>query len=432
VRNYGPPQPRGSFPALARTGSLLMVFIFTAMAFDDDPHADIERRVNDTLSRMTLDEKIGQMSQSTSMATPLSAAIKDEIRRGRWGSFLNAGNPADRAEAQRIARQESRLGIPLIFGRDVIHGYRTIFPIPLGQAASWDPGLIEEAARTAAVEAATEGIRWAFAPMVDIARDPRWGRIAESPGEDPYVAAIVGAAIVRGFQGTSLSNPLSLASSVKHYAGYGAAEAGRDYNSAWIPEGLLRDVYLPPFQAALAAGAATIMTSFNTLNGVPTTGDPFLLRQVLRDEWKFRGVVVSDYEAVTEMVPHGYAADNRDAARKALRAGVDMEMVSTAYHDHLKSLVASGEAPLQSIDDAVRNVLRLKFRLGLFDQEAAAPKDAHVTADSLALAQRLATARRPDGHMGDGRAAGGCADATGSLAQDAGSDARLLRPRPEE
>ncbi|MGA3241752.1 MAG: glycoside hydrolase family 3 N-terminal domain-containing protein, partial [Bryobacteraceae bacterium] len=190
MRNYSPPQPRGSFPALARTGSILMVFIFTAMAFDDQSHADIERRVNDVLSRMTLDEKIGQMSQSTSMATPLSAAIQEEIRRGRWGSFLNAGSPADRAEAQRIARHESRLGIPLLFGRDAIHGYRTIFPIPLGQAASWDPALIEQAARTAAIEAATEGIRWTFAPMVDIARDPRWGRIAESPGEDPYVAAI--------------------------------------------------------------------------------------------------------------------------------------------------------------------------------------------------------------------------------------------------
>ncbi len=391
MRNYSPPQPRGNFPALARTGSILMVFIFTAMAFDDEPHADIERRVNDILSRMTLDEKIGQMSQSTSMATPLSAAIQEEIRRGRWGSFLNAGNPADRAEAQRIARHESRLGIPLLFGRDVIHGYRTIFPIPLGQSASWDPDLIEQAARTAAVEAATEGIRWTFAPMVDIARDPRWGRIAESPGEDPYVAAIVGAAMVRGFQGASLSDPLSLASSVKHYAGYGAAEAGRDYNSAWIPEGLLRDVYLPPFQAALAAGAATIMTAFNTLNGVPATGDPFLLRRILREEWKFRGLVVSDYEAVTEMVPHGYAADNRDAARQALRAGVDMEMVSTAYYDHLKSLVASGEVPRQLIDDAVRNILRLKFRLGLFDQQTAAPKIVQITADSLALAQRLAT-----------------------------------------
>src|SRR5580692_8642408 len=308
-----------------------MVFIFTAMAFDDEPHADIERRVNDILSRMTLDEKIGQMSQSTSMATPLSAAIQEEIRRGRWGSFLNAGNPADRAEAQRIARHESRLGIPLLFGRDAIHGYRTIFPIPLGQAASWNPDLIEQAARTAAVEAATEAIRWTFAPMVDVSRDPRWGRIAESPGEDPYVAGVVGAAMIRGFQGASLRDPSSTAACVKHFVGYGAAEAGRDYNSTWIPEILLRDVYLPPFRAALNAGAVTLMTSFNTVNGVPATGDPFLLRHILRGEWKFDGLVVSDYEAVTQMVPHGYAADDRDAAREALGAGVDMEMVSTAY-----------------------------------------------------------------------------------------------------
>ncbi len=226
------------------------------------------------------------MSQSTSMATPISDSIKDEIRKSQWGSFLNAGSPADRAEAQRIGRQESRLGIPLLFGRDVIHGYHTIFPIPLGQAASWDPDLMERAARIAAREASAEGIRWAFAPMVDVARDPRWGRIAESPGEDPYVGQVAAAAIVRGFQGASLRGPSSVAASVKHFAGYGAAEAGRDCNSAWIPESVLRDVYLPPFYAAIDAGAATIMTAFNALNGVPATGNQFLIRDVLRGEWK--------------------------------------------------------------------------------------------------------------------------------------------------
>lgn len=354
-------------------------------------NGSIEQRVDTLLARMTLDEKIGQMSQSTAMATPLSDSIKQEIRQGRWGSFLNAGSPADRAEAQRIALHESRLGIPLLFGRDVIHGYHTIFPIPLGQAASWDPALIERAARIAASEASSEGIRWTFAPMVDITRDPRWGRIAESPGEDPYVAGIVGAAMVHGFQGASLLDRSSIASCAKHFAGYGAAEAGRDYNSAWIPEILLRDVYLPPFRASLAAGAATLMTAFNTLNGVPATGDPFLLRRILREEWKFGGIVVSDYEAVTEMVPHGYAADSRDAARQALRAGVDMEMVSTAYHDHLKSLVAGGQVSLQQVDEAVRNILRLKFELGLFDQPIPAPAQSSVTPESRAVAQRLAT-----------------------------------------
>jgi len=369
----------------------ILTFFLCAIRLSGGPRdGSIEQRVDALLARMTLDEKIGQMSQSTAMNT-LTDSIKQEIRQGRWGSFLNAGSPADRAEAQRIARHESRLGIPLIFGRDVIHGYRTIFPIPLGQAASWDPALIERAARTAATEASTEGIRWAFAPMVDIARDPRWGRIAESPGEDPYLAGVFGAAIVRGFQGRSLLDNSSVAACVKHFAGYGAAEAGRDYNSAWIPEILLRDVYLPPFQASLAAGAATLMTAFNTLNGVPATGNPFLLRTILRGEWKFQGTVVSDYEAVTEMVPHGYAADNRDAAREALSAGVDMEMVSAAYHDYLKSLLAAGQVTLPQIDDAVRNILRLKFRLGLFDQKIPAPAQASVTPQSRALAQQLAT-----------------------------------------
>jgi beta-glucosidase len=384
-----------------RAAGFLPFPILVAAAFGA-PDAALEQRVDSLLARMTLDEKIGQMSQSTSLATPLSQSIKDQIRRGREGSFLNAGSPADRAEAQRIARTESRLPIPLLFGRDVIHGYRTIFPIPLGQAASWDPELIERAARTAAMEASAEGIRWTFAPMLDIARDPRWGRIAESPGEDPYVGAIVGAAMVRGFQGASLSDPASLASCAKHFAGYGAAEGGRDYNGAWIPEGQLRDVYLPPFRAALESGASTVMTAFNTLNGVPATGNSFLLRKILREEWKFDGMVVSDYNAIAEMVPHGYAADARNAARQASRAGVDMEMVSTTYSDHLKSLVASGEVPIALIDNSVRNILRLKFRLGLFDQPVQAPRLVQVTAESRAVAQRLATESavllKNDGH----------------------------------
>jgi beta-glucosidase len=365
---------------------LLGVAVFPVLAQDA-----VELRVQSLLARMTLDQKIGQMSQSTSMATPLSDAINEEIRLGKWGSFLNAGSPADRAKAQRTARNESPLGIPLLFGRDVIHGYHTIFPIPLGQAASWDPELIEEAARIAAREARQEGIRWAFAPMVDIARDPRWGRIAESPGEDPYVGEIVAAAVVRGFQGASLNDPTSVAACVKHFAGYGAAEAGRDYNSAWIPELLLRDVYLPPFHAALNAGAATLMTAFNTLNGVPATGNAFLIRDILRGEWKFSGVVVSDYTAIQEMVLHGYATEARDAARVALRAGIDMEMVSTAYRDHLKSLVSSGQVPMSWIDAATANILRLKFRLGLFDEPPMVPAESRITPESRAVARRLAT-----------------------------------------
>lgn len=368
----------------------IMVLMFSVTAFGAPPEAEIERRVNALISRMTLDEKLGQMSQSTSMAK-LTDSIRQEIRQGRYGSYLNAGSPSDREEAQRIARSESRLGIPLLFGRDVIHGYRTIFPIPLGQAASWDLDLIEQAARIAAREAATEGIKWTFAPMVDIARDPRWGRVAESPGEDPYLVGSVGAAMVRGFQGRSLDDALSLAACAKHYAGYGAAEAGREYNSAWIPEGQLRDVYLPPFRASLDAGAATIMTGFNALNGVPATGNEFLLRRILRGEWKFNGLVVSDYTAIPEMIAHGYAGTARDAASKAIRAGVEMEMVSTTYWDELKPLAADGKMPMSEIDEAVRNILRLKFRLGLFDEKAARIEPAGVTSDSRAIAQRLAT-----------------------------------------
>jgi len=373
-----------------RRSSVAATLLGAAVLLAQPAASDVESRVEALLARMSLDEKVGQMSQSTAMATPISEGIKAEIRAGRWGSFLNAGSPSDRAEAQRIAMRESRLGIPLLFGRDVIHGYKTIFPIPLAQAATWDPDLVEQAARQAAREASAEGIRWAFAPMVDIVRDPRWGRVAESLGEDPRLGGALAAAMVRGFQGRSLGDTTSVAACAKHFAGYGAAEAGRDYNSAWIPEILLREVYLPPFRAARDAGVATFMTSFNTLNGVPATGNRFLLRQILRSEWKYDGVVVSDYEAVTEMIRHGYAADAGDAARKAVNAGVDMEMVSTSYFDHLKSLVDRGEVTTGEIDAAVRNILRLKFRLGLFDQSIPSPVESPPTAASLELAERAA------------------------------------------
>jgi beta-glucosidase len=351
---------------------------------------EVERRINELIHRMTLEEKLGQMSQSTSMQIPLSDQIRDEIRRGRWGSFLNAGGPKERAEAQHIARTESRLKIPLLFGRDVIHGYRTVFPIPLGQAASWDPALLRQAARASALEATAEGIRWTFAPMIDISRDPRWGRIAESLGEDPYLASVLGVAMTKGLQGDSLSSPTALAATAKHFAGYGAVEAGREYNSTWIPEELLRDVYLRPFRGVRDAGIASFMTAFNALNGIPATGDVFLLEQVLRKEWKYDGLVVTDYTAIPEMIAHGYAADDADAAYKALRAGVDMEMVSTTYFDTLKSLVAKGQVRIDAIDEAVRNVLRLKFRLGLFDNPDT-PPPAPAPGPARDVARRLAT-----------------------------------------
>ena len=358
-----------------------------------NPKLGIEQRIADLLGRMTLEEKVGQMSQSSAFPHPLSDRVKQEIRSGRYGSFLNAGELNDKIEAQRVALMESRLGIPLIFGRDVIHGYRTIFPIPLGQAASWDPDLIRQAARVAGREASRAGIHWTFAPMIDITRDPRWGRIAEGLGEDPYLASILGAAMVRGFQGESISAPDSIAACAKHYVGYGAAEAGRDYNTTWIPENILRNVYLWPFHAARDAGVATFMSAFNDLNGVPTSGNAFTLRQVLRNEWKFDGFVVSDWDSVVEMVPHGYAADLKDAALKGVQAGVDMEMSSNAYALNLKSLVEGGRLAPSLIDDAVRNILRVKFRMGLFDRGALAPagNSSAPDPDALATARKLAT-----------------------------------------
>ena len=357
------------------------------------PPADIEARIDALLAKMSLEEKLGQMSQATGLHTPLSEQNKQEIRQGRWGSFLNSGAPTDRAAAQRIARHESRLGIPLLFGRDVIHGYRTMFPIPLGQAASWDPELIRQAARTAAREAAATGIHWTFAPMLDITRDPRWGRIAETLGEDPYVTSTLGAAMVRGFQGDSLDALDSIAACAKHYVGYGAAEGGRDYNTTWIPEIQMREVFLKPFQAARDAGVATYMSAFNNINGVPASGNVFTLRQVLRHEWGFDGFVVSDWNSITEMVAHGYASDDREAAVKGLRGGVDMEMVSTSYYDHLQQAVDAGQIDAQLIDDAVRNILRVKFRLGLFDKGDPSPRELPAQPDenALAVARKLAS-----------------------------------------
>ncbi len=356
------------------------------------PPSDIEHRIDALLARMTLAEKLGQMSQLGSVEPPLTDAVRDGIRNGRWGSFLNAGRFEERAEAQRIALKESRLGIPLIFGRDVIHGYKTVFPIPLGQSASWNPDLIEQAARIAAREASSVGIHWTFAPMLDIARDPRWGRIAEGLGEDPYLGSVLAAAMVRGFQGASLDAPGSIAACAKHYVAYGAAEGGRDYNDSWIPEVLLRNVYLRPFRAVRDAGVATYMSAFEDLNGVPASGNEFTLRRVLRDEWKFDGFVVSDWDSVFEMISHGYAADSRDAAFKGVRAGVDMEMDSTTYHDNLQSLIESGKVSIAWVDQSVRNILRVKFRLGLFDKPvpAAADPSAILAPESLDIAKKIA------------------------------------------
>ena len=328
----------------------------------------VEARVRELLGKMTLAEKIGQMWQVDGNREEFKALARE----GKIGSILNL-NKADVAnpaqvynEYQRIAVEESRLGIPLIIGRDVIHGFRTIFPIPLGQAASFNMALVEEGARIAAREASACGINWTFAPMVDIARDPRWGRIAEGGGEDTLLTSRLGAAMVRGFQG-DLSSPERIAACAKHYVGYGAAEGGRDYNTTWIPEGLLRDVYLPSFRACVEEGVCTLMSAFNDLNGIPTSANAFTLRQILKGEWGFDGFVVSDWASINELIVHGFTADNAGAAYEGISAGVDMEMVTECYIDSAERLVAEGKLDEALIDDAVARILRIKLRLGLFD-----------------------------------------------------------------
>src|SRR5688572_26816168 len=331
--------------------------------------ANIEKRIDQLLARMTLEEKLGQLQQLDGEANGNYRPEHVEmVRKGLLGSTLNVRGAARTNELQRVAVNESRLKIPILFGFDVIHGYRTVFPIPLGEAASWDPVAVERAAAIAAREARAAGVHWTFAPMVDIARDPRWGRIAEGSGEDPYLGAVMARARVRGFQGDDYSASDKVVATAKHWVAYGAAEAGRDYNTTDISERNLREVYFPPFKAAVDAGVGTFMSAFNDLNGVPTSANPFTLTKVLRREWKFDGIVVSDYESVRELMNHGLAATEADAAREALNAGVDMEMVSRLYNKHGAALLKDGKVSQATIDEAVRRVLRIKFRLGLFDK----------------------------------------------------------------
>ncbi len=326
--------------------------------------AVMEARIDSLLDLMTLQEKIGQLNQfNTAQFDTLSAAVAQ----GRVGSIINEVNPEVVNRLQRKAVEESRLGIPLIFARDVIHGFNTVFPIPLGQAATWNPDLVEEAARIAAIEASACGIRWTFSPMIDVSRDARWGRIAESAGEDPLLNERMGVAMIRGYQTDNLADPTAVAACAKHFAGYGYSESGKDYNTTWLPLPLLADVVLPPFEAAANAGVATFMTSFNDINGVPSSGNQWLMRDILRDKWGFDGVLVSDWNAITEMINHGVAADKKAAALLAANAGVDIDMEGHSYPDAMEALVREGKLDENVIDDLVRNVLRLKFRLGLFE-----------------------------------------------------------------
>src|SRR5690348_12680195 len=329
---------------------------------------EIDRKVDALLQQMTLEEKAGQLTQLPG----LSPQNLQEVREGRAGSLLGVLGAENANEAQRAAVEHSRLKIPLILGFDVIHGFRTVFPVPIASTGSFDMPLLEQAERVAAKEATASGVKWAFAPMLDIARDPRWGRIVEGIGEDPYLGARVAEAKVRGFQGKSMADPDSVVARAKHYVAYGAAEGGRDYNTVDISEQLLREIYLPPFKGAVDAGIGTFMSSFQDLNGVPGVANHHTLTDILRDEWKFNGFVLSDWGAIHELLAHGFAADDADAAAKALKAGVDMDMVDNAF-EHIPELVRSGKLPEIVVDEAVRRVLRVKFEAGLFDHPYADP-----------------------------------------------------------
>ena len=327
-----------------------------------EPQSDIDKKVDDLLSQMTLREKVGQMNQLSGGAWLAETAAKGEV-----GSILNCVDPAELNAVQKAAVEESRLGIPILISRDVIHGFRTIFPIPLGQAATFDPAIVEKGARVAAIEATASGIRWTFSPMLDIARDPRWGRVAEGAGEDPYLDVQMGVAMVKGYQGDDLSDPTSMAACIKHFVGYGAAEGGRDYNSTMISERSLRNTYFPAFKATAEAGAATLMTSFNEIDGIPSTGNKWLLKDILRDEWGWDGMVVTDWNSAGEMIAHGFSRDLKHTAEQAVNAGVDMDMMSYGFIQYVEELVAEGKISEKEIDRAVRNILKLKFELGLFE-----------------------------------------------------------------
>ena len=347
---------------------------------------EIEKKVEALLKQMTLEEKLGQLVQygdsgeaanadlgnaaqqpGKNPETHIKIDVMDLTATGRLGTMLNVVG-AERTNAfQHAAVEKSRLHIPLLFGADILHGYRTVYPIPLGLAATWDPKMVAAVSHISASEAVTAGVRWFYSPMVDISRDPRWGRTQEGAGEDAYLGAAMARAYVHGYQGDDLSNPDSVAVSVKHFAAYGAAEAGREYNTTDMSLSRLQQFYLPPYKAAVQAGAATVMSAFNALNGVPATANPFLLKDVLRDEWGFDGFVVSDYTAVMELRNHGIAQDAATAARKALLAGVDVDMMSHYYDKELPPLIKSGKVPMSAVDDAVRRVLRVKYALGVFD-----------------------------------------------------------------
>ena len=376
--------------------SLLMGGCAVAQKKPATPPVDIEQRITELMSQMTLEEKVGQLNQytgdweATGPVTNSGNKVED-VKAGRIGSMLNVKGVKHTRTLQEAAMQ-SRLRIPLLFGQDVIHGYRVTFPIPLAEAASWDLDLMERTARVAAKEAAASGIHWTFAPMVDLARDPRWGRVMEGAGEDPYLGTLIARARVRGFQGKGLGQLDAVMACAKHFAAYGAAIGGRDYNSVDMSLRQLHEFYLPPFKAAAEEGVATFMNSFNDLNGVPATGSAYLQRDILKDDWKFRGFVVSDWGSIGEMIQHGYVRDNKQAAEVAMNAGSDMDMESRSYTRHLATLVKEGKVKEELVNDAVRRILRKKFELGLFDDPYRF-SDAKREAQTLNAPEHIALAR---------------------------------------
>ena len=351
-----------------------------------------QQRVKELMSAMTLQEKLGQLNQFSGDLGQITAPLAEHICMGRVGSIVNEVDALTVKELQRLAVEETRLGIPLLFARDVIHGFRTIFPIPLGQAASWSPQLIEKCARISALEAATTGINWTFAPMIDISRDPRWGRIAESLGEDPWLCSELGNAMVKGFQTEDLSQPGTLAACAKHFVGYGASESGRDYTTVTIPENELRNVHLPPFNALANEGVASFMTAFSDLNGIPASGNTWLTQQVLREEWQYQGVLVSDWFSIEQLSIHGFTENDKESAYEAFNATTDVEMASTIYQNELEDLIQQGRIQLSQLDQAVERILSLKFRLGLFEKPYAEPEKlpALVNEQHLAVAKEAA------------------------------------------
>ena len=375
-----------------------------AMAFQLKPRArvpfkTIDQRVDSLLALMTIEEKIGQLTLFTtdweSTGPTIRAGYQEDIRKGRCGALFNSHTAAFTRQLQRIAVEETRLKIPLIFGYDVIHGYKTIFPIPLGEAASWDLKAMETSAQVAAAEASAAGLHWTFAPMVDICRDPRWGRVTEGAGEDTWLGCRIAEARVKGFQGKGIGNTESVMACVKHYAAYGAPTAGRDYNTVDMSERFFREYYLPPYEAAVKAGAATVMTSFNDYDGVPASGNHFLLTDILRTEWGFNGFVVTDFTAINEMVDHGVVADEKEAGELALYAGVDMDMQGAVFQLHLKKSLDEGKVSIKQIDESVRRILRKKFELGLFEDpykfcNEAREKQTLLSSDHRAAAREVA------------------------------------------